>query len=188
MRSDETAHTAKITCGFRNLQYSKSDFQFAIFILTLAVIISLSFACHGLVEVELPEPNRSDPITISADAANKWQSGSYDVWLLQWQLPHSTRRCRYRDAERPCSGSIGPMAMKSRKAKLSPTWKATWNCAKRLHSGPVRMQDQNWFGRFFTKEDIQVYVASGKLPASRLLCRRSTSAAWNVAIRFRPIR
>ena len=49
----------------------------------LVAAIIACFAATARGEVDLPEPNRSDPIAVSADAANRWTSGSYDVWLLK---------------------------------------------------------------------------------------------------------
>ena len=33
--------------------------------------------------VSLPEASQSEPIWASADAANRWQQGSYEVWVLR---------------------------------------------------------------------------------------------------------
>ena len=69
---------------FCNLQFEIFNFQFAIFIVDMvAVVIIFCLTASARGQVELPEPNRSDSIAVSAEAANRWKSGSYDVWLLR---------------------------------------------------------------------------------------------------------
>ena len=91
------------------------NLQFAIYNLRsllcgwLVAAIIACFAATARGEVDLPEPNRSDPIAVNADAANRWTAGSYDVWLLKGN-------CRIqqgdfaRDAARHCCGSSVPTA------------------------------------------------------------------------------
>ena len=47
-------------------------------------------SCHhppaagdALAQVNVQESNNVDPIVISAQAANRWQEGAYEVWLLR---------------------------------------------------------------------------------------------------------
>ncbi|MGA2061931.1 MAG: hypothetical protein ABSG67_15705, partial [Thermoguttaceae bacterium] len=107
---------------------------------------------------DLPEPNRSDPIAVSADAANRWTAGSYDVWLLKGncriQQGASDARCgeallwieRADGEERPDSKIIAYLEGDVELARNGP-------------SAPAKVKDRTWLGRFTTNREIQVYAA-----------------------------
>ena len=115
-------------------------------------------------EVDLPEPNRSDPIAVSADAANRWKSGSYDVWLLEGNC-----RIQQGAADARCSEAVlwieRAEGDEKPESKIIAYLEGDVELARNSPSGPVRMKDRTWLGRFATKGEIQVYVRSG--------CRRA---------------
>ena len=119
-----------------------------------------AFTARG--EVELPEPNRSDPIGISAEAANKWQSGSYDVWLLRGncRIQQGSADTRCREAVLWIDRADGDQKPES---KIIAYLEGDVELMRNSPSGPVKLQDKTWLGRFITKGEIQVYVSSGQV-------------------------
>ncbi len=62
--------------------FSIFNFQFAIFNL-LSLSLLLLFAAPAAAQVQLPELSAAEPISITAQAGNQWQLGSYEVWVLR---------------------------------------------------------------------------------------------------------
>jgi hypothetical protein len=127
---------------------------------SLSLLVAAIFACLSLTaraEVELPEPNRSDSITISADAANRWKSGAHDVWLLRGNC-----RIQQGAAEARCSEAVlwieRAEGDQKPDSKIIAYLESDVEIARVGPSGPVRMKDRNWLGQFQTKGEIQVYV------------------------------
>ncbi|HEU5432829.1 MAG TPA: hypothetical protein VFU81_14275, partial [Thermomicrobiales bacterium] len=63
-------------------------------------LASLLSATAARAQIELPEGDPDDPIVISAQRANRWRQGQYDVWLLggECTIHQGANRCRSRDA------------------------------------------------------------------------------------------
>ena len=100
-------------------------------------------------QVSFPEGNNVDPIVISAQAANRWQQGTYEVWLLRgdcrlvqgsdmavcqeavFWIDHAASASRQRTKMIAyLEGNVGVRLIRDRE--------------------PVEIHDQKWFGRFFT--------------------------------------
>lgn len=105
----------------------------------------------------MPEPNRSDPITISAEASNRWKSGAHDVWLLRGNC-----RIQQGAAEARCSEAVlwieRAEGDQKPESKIIAYLEGDVEIARSSPSGPVRLNDRNWLGQFKTKGEIQVYV------------------------------
>ena len=69
-------------------------FQFAFFILHFF----LFFVSSAQAQVQLPDFDAAAPISVTAQAGNRWQAGSYEVWVLRGdcliQQGEGTARCR----------------------------------------------------------------------------------------------
>ncbi len=88
----------------------------------------LLFAASASAQVQLPDFNAAEPISITAQAGNRWQAGSYEVWVLRGDCVIQQGDGRP-DAARPCCGSTGPRPPNSGRTRSSPIWKATCEIA-----------------------------------------------------------
>ena len=48
-----------------------------------AFLLLLVFAAPAVAQVQLPDLNNTEPIQISAQAGNRWQDGSFEIWVLR---------------------------------------------------------------------------------------------------------
>ncbi|MGD0382484.1 MAG: organic solvent tolerance protein OstA [Thermoguttaceae bacterium] len=120
-----------------------------------AIIACVAATARG--EVDLPEPNRSDPIAVSADAANRWMSGSYDVWLLSGncRIQQGAADARCREALLWIERADGAERSES---KIIAYLEGDVELARNGPSAPAKVKDQTWLGRFTTNREIQVYA------------------------------
>jgi hypothetical protein len=148
-------------------------------------------ATSALAQVELPEANPADPIVVSAQAANRWQQGAYEVWLLRGNCRIAQGRDAVQSSEAvlwidrgeasgmaatqlaggtgatgawaggtpTLPGAIGTPAL-PRRTKVIAYLEGNVALEYRRGSGPVRVADQTWFGRFFTARDVQVQAGA----------------------------
>jgi hypothetical protein len=120
-----------------------------------ALIACLAVTARG--GVELPEPNCSDPIAISAEAANRWKSGSNDVWLLRGNC-----RIQQGAADTRCSEAVlwieRAEGDQKPESKIIAYLEGDVEIARSSLSGPARLKDSKWLGRFTTKGEINVYA------------------------------
>ncbi len=112
----------------------------------------------GWASVNLPQPDAMEPVVITADAANQWQEGAYEVWLLRGN-------CRFRQ---------GPAVAQARELVV---WIDRAEPTERRHSRiiayfegnvvahfgeeshPARVVDHAWLGRFQTAAGLDVRTA-----------------------------
>ena len=109
-------------------------------------------------DVDLPDANHADPILISAEAANRWQQGSYEVWLLKG----SCRIAQGADLVQ-CQEAV-LWILNAEPASADQSKVIAWvegNVALQFQRRgvPVRVTDQSWFGRFTTSRTVQVQAA-----------------------------
>ena len=72
----------KVQTG-RSIAFFILHFSFCILHSSLLPLVLLfALARPALAQVELPEFDRAAPIIVTAQAANQWQQGTYEVWLL----------------------------------------------------------------------------------------------------------
>ena len=129
-------------------------------------------------QIDLPESQRSEPITIRAARGSHWQQGAYEVWVLEGD-------CRIRQ---------GAGLARSRQAVLWIDRSGSWDQGRNkviayLEEGVAvdvnredsraRLTDETWLGRFHTDAEIRVHAAevfphTGPKPAiyQRGLARR----------------
>jgi hypothetical protein len=126
------------------------------FLFVVCLLLTLS-AVPATAQVQLPELNSTEPITISAEAGNQWQVGAYEVWVLRGN----------------CLIQQGQGYARSREAVL---WIQRADAAARqphkviaylegdaevmLRPGGMRLTDQAWLGRFFSSAGVQVRAAA----------------------------
>ncbi len=114
-------------------------------------------ASAALGEVELPEPSLNDSINISAEAANRWISGLYDVWLLRGN-------CRIQQGAADARSSEAVLWIERADGRQNPERKIIAYMEgdvfvlRTSGAGPVKLVDKTWQGRFTTKGEIQVYA------------------------------
>jgi hypothetical protein len=121
----------------------------------LIIIVFVSAMAHG--DVNLPEPNRGDPIAVSCDAANRWTSGSYDVWLLRGNC-----RIQQGGADARCREALlwieRPEGNQSSESKIIAYLEGGVELLRNSSSAPVKVTDQTWLGQFATGREINVYT------------------------------
>ncbi len=111
----------------------------------------------------MPEGNNIDPIVISAMAANRWQEGAYEVWLLRGNC-----RLAQGDDVAVCQEAIfwidHAAAASRQRSKVIAYLEGEVGIRVIRDREPVEIHDQKWFGRFFTIHDVQVRagVVAGK--------------------------
>ena len=120
-------------------------------------------------DVELPEMDPAAPVVITAQAANHWQQGEYEVWLLRG-------RCRIQQGAAVAQSdeavlwidSASPLTRERNKviAYLEGNVVISWGEARdsgqpgsRPEQRSTRLTDRNWFGRFETAAEIRVHAA-----------------------------
>ena len=105
--------------------------------------------------VNLPEGNNVDTIEITAQAANVWQQGAYEVWILQGDC-----RLKQGDDVAVCREAvfwIDRATVPTReRSKVIAYLEGNVNVRLVRDRRPVRIRDQKWFGRFFTGRDVHV--------------------------------
>jgi len=115
---------------------------------------------HG--DVQLPEPNRSDPIAVSAESANRWQSGSYDVWLLRGNC-----RIQQGSANTRCREAVlwiqRPEGDQKQERMIIAYLEGDVELVRNAPAGPVTLKDKTWLGQFMTKGEIQIYVEPSRV-------------------------
>lgn len=147
----------------------------------VTLLLLLLSTVPAVAQVELPELNQADPISISAQAGNQWQVGIYDVWVLQGnctiQQGQAIARCREAVLwiERPDVSLRQPN-------KVIAYLEGDVDVLSK--PGAAQLKDQTWLGRFFSTANVQVHATTvaGKpdtLPAVywRGMERRTPEAA-----------
>ncbi len=106
-------------------------------------------------QVNLPQPERAEPIAISAEAANQWQEGAYEVWLLRGN-------CRVQQGATVAQGGEAMVWI----ARPAPNEPGPSRIIAYLESNVQvefeaqgRMIDRVWLGRFDTASRVDVRVA-----------------------------
>ncbi len=114
-------------------------------------------------EVNVPEGNNIDPIVISAMAANRWQQGAYEVWLLRGNC-----RLAQGDDVAVCQEAViwidHAAAATRERSKIIAYLEGDVGVRLVRDREPLEVHDQKWFGRFYTIHDVQVRagVVAGK--------------------------
>ena len=129
-------------------------FHFAFFILHSSLLTSYAAA-----QVQLPELSAAEPIAITAEAANRWQLGSYDVWILRGN-------CRIEQGDGYASSREAVLWIdraeptEQRTSKVIAYLEGDVEVAVDRRPDATRLTDRTWLGRFFSSANVQVRAAS----------------------------
>jgi hypothetical protein len=121
--------------------------------------IFLFTAAPAAAQVDLPQLNAADPISISAQAGNQWQLGVYDVWVLRGNcvIRQGNGSAQSRDAvvwiERA-------EPTERRQSKVIAYLEGDVKVLLDRGPGAPRLEDQTWLGRFFSSATVQVHAAT----------------------------
>ena len=106
-------------------------------------------------EVSLPESHGPQPFVARAEAANRWELGSYDVWLLQGNCRIVAGAVSVRSDEAVLW--IDRAAPGSRQESKAIVYVEGNVLVEDVRGGrPARLSDRTWFGRFYTSGEIDV--------------------------------
>ncbi|MCC6125237.1 MAG: LPS-assembly protein LptD [Pirellulales bacterium] len=120
-------------------------------------MILSSFSAIARGETALIEPDRAAPIAFAAEAANRWKSGAYDVWILRGNcfLQQGDQRARCREAVL----WIEPANRQNQNQnKVIAYLEGDVLLEGRGKAGPLRISEQAWLGRYSTTSKIQPNV------------------------------
>lgn len=119
----------------------------------VAVAVVLVATRPALAQIDLPLPSQSDPILITAAAANHWMQGSYEVWILRGN-------CRVRQGEASATGQEAVLWIsRADFADHQPSKVIAYlegDVALELPQGRTRLTDRNWLGRLSTHAAVEV--------------------------------
>ncbi len=130
-----------------------------VFIGTLVLLLPATL----FAQVDIPDGNNIDTIAISAQAANRWQQGQYEVWLLRGDC-----RLQQGDDEAVCQEGVfwidHAAAGSHQRSKVIAYLEGQVAVHLVRDRRPVEIRDRKWFGRFSTFRDVQISagVVAGK--------------------------
>jgi hypothetical protein len=125
----------------------------------LLVIFWAAPAAPAVAQVDLPAPNLSDPITATADVANHWMEGSYEVWLLRGncQLRQGMASAKGREAVLWILRSDFPDRQPS---KVITFFEGDVTVDMPKGMSKAQLRDNQWLGRFRTSAAVEVRAPS----------------------------
>ncbi|MEE9601900.1 MAG: hypothetical protein V3V75_01240, partial [Thermoguttaceae bacterium] len=116
-------------------------------------------ASAAVAQVSLPEPNAAEPIVVTAEAANRWRQGAYEVWLLKGN-------CRIAQGDDLAKSNEAVLwidhaeAVGRRRSKIIAYLEGGVSLQREHQGTPTRLTDSSWFGRFYTDTSIRINVAN----------------------------
>jgi hypothetical protein len=123
-----------------------------------AWILVLLAAGRASGQVDLSEFRGSDPIVISAETAQQWQQGGYEVWVLRGN-------CRIRQGGNSARGEEAVAwiqradAVPRRPSKVIAYLEGDVQVQQDPKRGKAKLIDRSWLGRFYTSGTVQIDVA-----------------------------
>jgi hypothetical protein len=114
-------------------------------------------------DISLPDGNNIDPIVITAQAANRWQMDSYEVWIMRGDV-----RFAQGDDVANCREAVfwidHAETASRRRTKVIAYLEGEVNVRLIRDRDPVQIRDKKWFGRFYTIGDVRIQagVVAGK--------------------------
>jgi hypothetical protein len=130
---------------------------------SLAAMVGLLYlllaAVSASAAVPLPEFDRNAPMAISAQAANRWQQGSYDVWLLRGDclIQQGKGYVRGREA---VLWIDRPEGTESRPTKVIAYFEGDVQLVADRQTGQPRLSDSAWLGRLTSVAPVQVQIGN----------------------------
>jgi hypothetical protein len=124
----------------------------------LAVFLAIA-ARPARAEVDLFETNLAEPILISAEAANRWNQGAYEVWLLRGncQIVQGADRALAQEAVLWIDRAA---ATSQSQSKVIAYLEGHVVLEFYRRGAPVRASDWSWLGRFVTGRSVEVRAAA----------------------------
>ncbi len=134
------------------------NFQFSIFNLQLLLAVLVFLASPAAAEVQLPEGNTAEPISITAQAGNQWQLGAYEVWLLRGDcvIQQGQRWARSREAVLWIDRAEPTEPQPN---KVIAYLEGNVEIVSDARPGAPRLMDQTWFGRLLSAGRVEVRAA-----------------------------
>jgi lipopolysaccharide export system protein LptA len=145
----QIANIGSIRCPFK----SAAAWLFFNSILLVSLFFSTFATVRG--ETEFLESNREEPIAFGAEAANRWISGSYDVWVLRGNcyLQQGSQRIRGNEAV------LWIERQNANETKVIAYFEGSVKLDRRGATGPINAVQPSWLGRFSTMRDLQPQIA-----------------------------
>jgi hypothetical protein len=118
-------------------------------------------------QVELPVPDQTAPIRITAESGAQWTEGVYEVWLLSGncRIQQGTDMAGAREAvlwiERGGSVQHG-------RGKVIAYLEGDATIASQRQDRPASLTDREWLGRFTTDGEVRVEVGQAVAPPNPL--------------------
>ena len=112
-------------------------------------------ATSALAEVDLPEFPGNQPIFISAEAANRWQQGSYEVWVLRGHCLITQGAGAARCQEAVLWIDRADVTTRQRNKVIAYLEGGVTIEAQR-GGRPFKLADATWLGRFFSSATVEV--------------------------------
>ena len=108
--------------------------------------------------VDMPGISPAEPITIQAEAGNRWQQGQYEVWLLRGNC-RITQGPSLAESQEAVVWILRSEVAAGQHGKVIAYLEG--DVAIRFNAGPrpTRLADRSWFGRFFTAGHIGVQAS-----------------------------
>jgi len=132
-------------------------------------------AVHG--QVDLPPSESNAAIVVSAPSAQRWQQGSYDVWVLQG-------KCQIRQGldQAECDEAVLWVDRSARteqgREKIIAYLEGHVALRRQIGTQPTTLTDETWFGRFFgDRVSMDVPRVAGP-PAEKPAIYRRGMARW----------
>ncbi len=125
----------------------------------LLALAWLLFAASATAQVQLPEPNATGPVVVTAESGNQWQLGSYEVWVLRGNclIQQGSRYTRSREAVLWIDRAE---AVERRPHKVIAYLEGDVEIAMDRQPGAARLTDRAWLGRFSSPASVEVRAAA----------------------------
>ncbi len=122
-------------------------------------VVFLLLASPAVAQVQLPELNSAEPIVATAQAGNRWQLGSYEVWVLRGNclIEQGKGYARCREAVLWIDHAN---AAEQRRHKVIAYLEGDVEVALDRRPGATRLTDRAWLGRFYSSADVRVRTAA----------------------------
>jgi hypothetical protein len=129
----------------------------------IALAVLLMLPTTLLAGISLPESDNIEPIVISGQAANRWQEGPYEVWLLRGNCALAQGRDGATCREAVFWIEHAPPGSHQR-SKVIAHLEGNVDAHLVVEHEPVAIHDSQWLGRFATIFDVRVStgVVAGK--------------------------
>lgn len=113
----------------------------------------------AIAQVQLPELGTTEPITVSAQAGNQWQVGSYEVWVLRGDCLIQQGQAFARATEAVLWIDRAD-ATDRQPHKVIAYLEGDVQVVLDRRPGATQLNDRTWLGRFSSNAGVQVQAAA----------------------------